>query len=129
MCDKDFYSLKLLKLEFSVYISGRKPNGHSAPPGKLKTRHYVAPEFRQKGDLQRQACNLQFDDIRTHSPQTNTSDLDLDLCCNPSTSSCSLSHSTPRPNSRQALPYRKHYSHEGTLDSAIETNEWDASYV
>lgn len=116
--------------ELPTQSHGRNTKGHGAPPGKLKTHHYVAPEYRQQGDLQRQACNLQFDDLKIHSPPINTSDLDLDLCCHPSTSSCSLSHSTPRPNSRLAVPYLKDYSHDMTLDSACESHEWDtASYV
>lgn len=112
----------------AFFFSVRKMKDHGAPPGKLKTHHYVAPEYRQKGDLQRQACNLQFDDLKIHSPHHDPSD--LDLCCHPSTSSCSLSHSTPRPNSRLASPYLKQFSHDRTHDSACEPNEWDtASYV
>lgn len=99
---------------------------HGAPTGKFQTRHYVAPEFRRQGSLQRKACNINCEDMRVHSPASPLSD---DLQYRPD-SRASLANSTPRPNSRAALFYPNEHSFNRTLDSVGDHTDWDsASYV
>ena len=96
-------------------------------PGKFQTRHYVAPEFRRQGSLQRKACDINFDDNRVHSPASPLND---DMPYRPE-SRASLTNSTPRPNSRAAMFYPNENSFNRTLDSVGDhAGDWDsASYV
>ena len=98
----------------------------AAAAGKFQTHHYVAPEFRRQGSLQRKAGNINFEDLRVHSPVSP----DIEQLYRPD-SRTSLSHSTPRPSSRTAVYYPKDTLGNRTIDSAIEhSGEWDsASYV
>ncbi|KAL4229885.1 hypothetical protein ACF0H5_010276 [Mactra antiquata] len=103
-----------------------KSNGVNG--NKFQTRHYVAPEFRRQGSLQRKACNINFEDIRVQSP---TSPLNDDAHYRPD-SRASITHSTPRPNSRAAVFYPYDQALNRTLDSTGQEHngDWDtASYV
>lgn len=88
----------------------------------------MAPEFRRQGSLQRKACNINFEDIRVQSP---TSPLCDDTQYRPD-SRASITHSTPRPNSRAAVFYPYEQGLNRTLDSTggEHASDWDtASYV
>ncbi|XP_060595474.1 protocadherin gamma-A11-like [Ruditapes philippinarum] len=100
---------------------------HGVVPGKFQTRHYVAPEFRRQGSLQRKACDINFEDNRVHSPASPLSD---DTPYRPE-SRASLANSTPRPSSRAAMFYPNEHTFNRTLDSVGDhTSDWDsASYV
>ncbi|XP_052283383.1 protocadherin gamma-B4-like isoform X2 [Dreissena polymorpha] len=95
---------------------------------KFQTHHYVAPEFRRQGSLQRKACDINFGDICMHSPASPLTELPN---CRPE-SRASLAHSIPRPNSQASAAF---YPKEGcgnmTIDSALDQSaSWDAaSYV
>ncbi|XP_045205573.2 protocadherin beta-15-like [Mercenaria mercenaria] len=106
-------------------------HGVIVPPGKFQTRHYVAPEFRRQGSLQRKACDINFEDNRVHSPVSPLTD---DLSYRPESRASlanSLANSTPRPNSRAAMFYPNDHSFNRTLDSVGDhATDWDsASYV
>ena len=108
-------------------FSDKSLKGHNSTPNKLKTHHYVAPEFRRQGSLQRKACDINFDDLKIPSPSSPISD---ELTCHPE-SRASVTHSTPRPNSRAALFYPKEFTSSRNMDNIPDhVSEWDsASYV
>jgi len=126
------------------------------PTSKFQTRHYVAPEFRRQGSLQRKACNIILDSQRINSPCPD-SQMGVELSTRPESRASvgkpgklgtvrpesrngGLAHSTPRPNSQATNKYypgdsvgNHTFDSVGnqTLDSAIEhSGQWDAaSYV
>lgn len=104
-----------------------KSRVHGVPAGKFQTRHYVAPEFRRQGSLQRKAKDINSEDIKIHSLHSPINDT---ICYRPE-SRGSLANSTPRPNSRAALYYPQDTGFNRTLDSVGDhTSDWDsASYV
>lgn len=116
-----FNIYNLLILYLSTDMKQRVNGG--VKPVKFQTHHYVAPEFRRQGSLQRKACNINCDDLNTISPTGLDGD---EVFCR--TETCfKTACSAPHPNSHTEL----NYLHDDcqTLDETDQLATEVASYV